>query len=1135
VKLLTQGIALAVVGAGLFAVPSQLAQAAPTVAKADSGIQAMKNEAQGTVAVSDESANGKIGFIAVRGQGDLLPTADADSAGSAATKARAYLDKYATSFGARPGELQQSSIARSAESWTISYTQEYQGVPVFGSLLKANVDKQGDLTAVNGFAAPDLSLSTTPGLSAGKAAERAVGTVRQDPPGHDGDADTTGIKAVSTDLMVYRMGSTKGEDGKAVLAWVSEVSNEKNVRDMVFLDASTGKLLNRYSLVHDALDRQLYEASGTPQAPKYTLVWEEGDPFPGTLNEDQANEVDGTGDSYWFFQNTFGRDSYDDAGHRMITVNNDPRINCPNANWNGSTTNYCSGVSSDDVVAHEWGHAYTEYTHGLIYQYQSGALNESYSDIWGETVDLINGKQDAGEGDLTTKRPDGQCSKYTRGAISMTINSPAGAAGPCTAVAASFGPVFDKAGVTTDIVVATDAVETGGTATDGCSAYTNTSAIAGKFAYVDRGLCTFGAKAAIADAAGATGIIVGDNAPGRAPISMSGNADIYGAMVTQADGARIKAAGTVNATIVDSETAPKADSYRWLMGEKSTAFGGAIRDMWNPTCYGDPGKVSDAEYFCGTEDGGGVHSNSGVPNHGYALLVDGGSFNGQTVSGLGFDKSAAIYFRAMTAYQTPTTDFNDHADALLASCNDLVGAPITKVSTAANGTPAPATPVAAADCGEVQKMIAAVELRTDPTAQCGYVDLLDKNTPAVCGDGFKSNTVWSEDFEDGLTGWTAEQEVVFEGGFGQKWEATTSAPGNHAGGVAYGPAPDKGECSNGAEDFSSRDSIISPSIELPASNKLPRLTFDHYVATESGYDGGNVKISVNGGDFAVIPAEAYTFNAPGTLTGSATNTSPLAGEDGFTGTDGGKLTGSWGQSQVNLSEAGAAPGDVVKLRFDIGRDGCGGLDGWYVDNVKIVTCKLAVKMSGVQAPTPSVFGQASSVDVTVERDGSAGEAPTGTVTLAKADGTEVGSGVLAGGKASIALPADFPVGVTTLTASYAGTDALSSAQAPVTVTVKGVGVVGSTTKAKIKPKKPAFKQDFRTIVRVDAADDSTATGKVVIKVDGKWMGKGSLKNGRLVYKVKKNLKVGKHKLVAIYKGSSTVEGSRDKLRFRVKR
>ena len=84
----------------------------------------------------------------------------------------------------------------------------------------------------------------------------------------------------------------------------------------------------------------------------------------------------------------------------MVTVNNDPRIECPNANWNGVTTNYCDGVSSDDVVAHEWGHAYTEYTSGLIYQWQPGAMNEAYSDIWGETVDLINGRQDEGEGDI---------------------------------------------------------------------------------------------------------------------------------------------------------------------------------------------------------------------------------------------------------------------------------------------------------------------------------------------------------------------------------------------------------------------------------------------------------------------------------------------------------------------------------------------------------------------------------------------------------------------------------------------------------------------------------------------------------------------------------------------------------------
>ena len=50
--------------------------------------------------------------------------------------------------------------------------------------------------------------------------------------------------------------------------------------------------------------------------------------------------------------------------------------------------------------------------------------------------------------------------------------------------------------------------------------------------------------------------------------------------------------------------------------------------MWTPTCL-DPGKVSDAEYYCATDDAGGVHRNSGVNNHAYALLVDGGTYNGR--------------------------------------------------------------------------------------------------------------------------------------------------------------------------------------------------------------------------------------------------------------------------------------------------------------------------------------------------------------------------------------------------------------------------------------------------------------------------------------------------------------------------
>src|SRR4029450_6134749 len=161
---------------------------------------------------------------------------------------------------------------------------------------------------------------------------------------------------------------------------------------------------------------------------------------------------------------------------------------------------------------------------------------------------------------------------------------------------------------------------------------------------------------------------VGDSVV-ETPFSMSGTGTIPGLMITQAKGTEIKAAsgGTITATMRSNDTSTKDDSFRWLVSEKATAFGGAIRDMWNPNCYSDPGKVSDVQYVCNTGDNGGVHSNSGVPNHGYALLVDGGTYNGQAVTGIGLTKAAHIYFQAMTTYQTPVSGFPEHAAALEAS------------------------------------------------------------------------------------------------------------------------------------------------------------------------------------------------------------------------------------------------------------------------------------------------------------------------------------------------------------------------------------------------------------------------------------------------------------------------------------
>ena len=90
-------------------------------------------------------------------------------------------------------------------------------------------------------------------------------------------------------------------------------------------------------------------------------------------------------ETYKLFSQTFGRDSFDGHGATMDAIF-DRGYSCPNASWNGIFISFCPGTTADDVTGHEWGHAYTEYTHGLIYQWQPGALNEAYSDIWGELL-----------------------------------------------------------------------------------------------------------------------------------------------------------------------------------------------------------------------------------------------------------------------------------------------------------------------------------------------------------------------------------------------------------------------------------------------------------------------------------------------------------------------------------------------------------------------------------------------------------------------------------------------------------------------------------------------------------------------------------------------------------------------------
>jgi hypothetical protein len=130
----------------------------------------------------------------------------------------------------------------------------------------------------------------------------------------------------------------------------------------------------------------------------------------------------------------------------------------------------------------------------------------------------------------------------------VTIAPPSSAAGTYEAAGAQFGAAPTPAGLTGAVVLANDGV---GTVTDACEPLVGFPA--GAIALVDRGGCEFGFKALTAQAAGATAVIVVNNAPGI-PITMGPGAvgnlvTIPAVHVSQSDGATIKAGLPATGTV----------------------------------------------------------------------------------------------------------------------------------------------------------------------------------------------------------------------------------------------------------------------------------------------------------------------------------------------------------------------------------------------------------------------------------------------------------------------------------------------------------------------------------------------------------------------------------------------------------
>jgi cysteine-rich repeat protein len=419
----------------------------------------------------------------------------------------------------------------------VRYRQMHGPIPVASAGLIVHL-QGARVSSVNGHILPDISIDTIPSLGteeAKAAASNAADEYRQ-----DRTPTQAPIWLSEPRLEILNVGFYERRQlSQTRLAWFIEATAPA-FRNFIWIDAQDGRVLLQFSQLTDARNRFVHTADSGSSLPGRLARSEGGGP---TGDIDVDNAYDYAGDTYDYYFSEHGRDSYDGSGAALVSTVDwcGPggvcgSCPCRNAFWDGVQMVYGDGFSAaDDVVAHELTHAVTEYSANLIYCLQSGALNESFSDIFGEAIDLSN---------------------------------------------------------------------TGGT-----------------------------------------------------------------------------------------DTA----SVRWLLGEDIPGIG-AIRNMRDPTLFGNPGKISDPEFFCAIScaelDNGGVHFNSGVPNHAFALMVDGGSYNGFNITGIGLTKAGKIQYRALTQYLTSNSTFLDDYNALNQSCQDLIG-------TAGIGT---------SDCTEVTKALQAVEM-----------------------------------------------------------------------------------------------------------------------------------------------------------------------------------------------------------------------------------------------------------------------------------------------------------------------------------------------------------------------------------------------------------------------------------------
>lgn len=290
------------------------------------------------------------------------------------------------------------------------YQQFFNGVKVFGAQLTVYTDSSGSRLAVIGSHYPNILTTNQVRLSAGQA----QATVAKRP-------ETAGGRFF-TELM---LNPTTGR-----YFYIVE-SRAFDSRWFYWVDAESGEVFNIYNGLTDSsgtgVGGDIKDLTGltTSAGGGFQLISSDGrqktydalnrNKLPGTLSTDSDDIWNTTGrtspghgalvdaqyyanvtDDYYLSYHGFNWTDFYPQG--MVSSAHVQR-NYVNAYWNGEQMAYGDGdgvelreFSGDlDVVGHELSHGVTEATSDLIYQNESGALNEAFSDIMGTAIEYYYG------------------------------------------------------------------------------------------------------------------------------------------------------------------------------------------------------------------------------------------------------------------------------------------------------------------------------------------------------------------------------------------------------------------------------------------------------------------------------------------------------------------------------------------------------------------------------------------------------------------------------------------------------------------------------------------------------------------------------------------------------------------------